>query len=528
MMKKFFALTSLLLCINAAANAQILQTTGGGRMIAPPVAVTSLTANYTMLFNTRARIESSPNTTPPNLSVVTRVMINTPTWQPKNPKLYFPCWYGDNTGAYPIEKTPSGDCTIDGATLEYPANTFTTITFGGSNSVTIPAGSGIWSDAVPVTLPANSSAIWVRSSWTVPNGSTMFGNYNMMPGNGEGASYAAAAQTALLTSTNFSTSSTSQVPGPSLFAAQGWNGTPVVIATGDSIGEGQTENEHAAGNTRGDFGYVMRGLDDAVGSARMAAANIAIPGADCGHDANAAAGYYGRRLAMLADLPNIPFTTILSEHGTNDSAVADMKTWWTFLKSSFPNTRLVQTTIPPHTTTAAQTLFDSNAAQTPFSASYTYPSGSVWVLNAALMAGTYNSYVDGVIDINPYASGNAAGAYDRWYVPPFTTTLATALSATGQVSITTNAAPNVSDSLVIDSGTSSVDGDGGNGLIVSAVSGSGPYTVTLGNGGGTNVTHSNGAGITESCTHDGLHPTQNCHIRISQAIIAAKNAGLFH
>jgi hypothetical protein len=528
-MKYLFALCLVLLLVAAPAHAQILKSSGGQLLKTSSGAI--LNANVSQLymaFNTRQRLAGSPPSMLANVSEVSRIAFNTPSWNPINPRFYFACWIGDNTGSYPIEKAPSGNCTIDGAKLETVANTtFTNITFSGSTSVTIAAGSGIWSDAVNVTLLANS-VYWTRQSVTVGSGQTFFGNYNAQTFLGEGAYFNGSPTLSLLTST-WTPIFISLIYGPSFYAAQGWDGTtPVVLATGDSIGYGLNENEHTTGNTRGDFGYIMRGLDDNASSSRYAAETFCIPGANALSDSSATAGYYGRRLAILNGLPNVPFTTLLDEHGTNDNTLADLQGWWNFLKNNLNASYIVKTTIPPHTTTAANTAFDSYTNQTPINSAYTYPSGNVWTVNAGITSGSYSSYLNTFIDLNPYASGVGTSYPDRWFVPSFTTTLA-ANASSGASSVSTNAAPNVGDCMAIDSGNASVDSDGSQyGLVVSAVTGSGPYTVALGNGGTLSANHSSGASVTEQFSKDGLHPGQCGHIAMAAAIISAKNAGKFH
>lgn len=517
-----FRFLSLLLFLALPANANVLATSTGNVVFTPLIET-----NPVMLFNTRSRIASSPNIAITNQYAASRISINTPHWGPTNPRFFFSNWYGDNTGAYPIEKTASGSLTITAATLETVSNTtFIPITFNGLTSVVIPAGSGVWSDPVTGTNLSADSQYWVRTAVQWPASGTYFGTYNTMAGASENAVSGSSDQSAYTINTGVTGASRSAVYGPLMCAGQGWDGSPVLLVTGDSIGHGLQENEFHVGNARGDFGYVMRGLDDNASSSRFSAAMINIPGSDPLNDANTAVGYFGRRIAMINGLPNVPFTSILSEAGTNNSAVAAMTGWWTFLKARWPM-RIYQTTIPPHTTTASNTAYDTYANQTPVNAAYTYPAGTVWVLNAALNAGTYNSYIDGVIDINVYASGVGGGFQDRWFVPTFTTTLA-ALCTSNAGSLSLTASPALYDSLVLDSGNSSVDSDGSAGLIASSLSGSGPYTVSLGSGliggGLTGKSHSNGAAVSENSSNDGLHPIQAGHILMSTAIINAKNS----
>jgi lysophospholipase L1-like esterase len=73
-------------------------------------------------------------------------------------QVVFPGWYLN--GSF-NETAPGADITVT-ASIEYPASTFTQITFSASTSGTIPNGGYLVSDTVSVTIPADTM-LWTRT-----------------------------------------------------------------------------------------------------------------------------------------------------------------------------------------------------------------------------------------------------------------------------------------------------------------------------------------------------------------------------
>lgn len=468
-----------------------------------------------MAFNSRTRISAPNFAARTNATVTTRLMVNTPTWAPKRPRLYFPNWCTRNDGVAPTEIAPSENLVINGATLEYTTNTFKTITFNGSTSVTIPPGTGVWSDPVAVDLAANSTC-FVRTNASLP--ALTFGPFDCAGGSGEGAIYNASVDLTKLTTTSFTTSSTSNVYGPTMCVARGWDGvTPVVGGYGNSIGWGANSNQRIGDSTsRGNFGYLAYGFDDAASSTRYAFVNLCTPGASPSNDV---AGFTYRR-AMISSLPNVPFTRILSEHGTNANGTfatmeSEMIAWWTYVKN-WLHIPIIQTTIMNRTSVSDNTGWSNYSGQSQSKAANL-------TFNTNILGSSYAAYLAGVINVNTYITDG--GNPDLWLVPSLNTTLAAGASS-GATSVSLNAAPSLYDCLVIEPGASgTIDTDGTNGLVVTAVSGSGPYTVTLNNS--LSRTHSSGAAVKAALTKDGVHPYISGHLLIKGSIIDAKNSGMF-
>lgn len=166
-----------------------------------------------------------------------------------------------------------------------------------------------------------------------------------------------------------------------------------------------------------------------------------------------------------------------------------------------------------------------DAHQVAYSVQYTYPTGAVPVFNAALLAGTYTGSsggtVNAVLDITPYlwdASGNWAGY-------SFSSTFASTVSS-GVTSISLNASPPVGATLCLGASLATVE-DGtqdDSELTVTAVSGSGPYTVTLATA--TTQAHNSGDGASSVYSNSGLHPTSYGAVAGSTAVINAKTNGV--
>lgn len=106
------------------------------------------TGTYEGLIATRGGINTSITTT--NTQVSSR-SIHISRDAITALKVAFPAWYVRDTGPQ-TEITSGSDLTIT-ASVEYPAGTFTQITFSGSATGTIPANTTLMSDYIPVAIP---------------------------------------------------------------------------------------------------------------------------------------------------------------------------------------------------------------------------------------------------------------------------------------------------------------------------------------------------------------------------------------
>ncbi len=81
-------------------------------------------------------------------------------------KISLPNWYYDYLGNN-TEKAGAGG--VFEASIEYPAGTFTRVTFAGSNQGTVAAGGDLESDFTAVSIPSGST-FWVRTFFTSGSG----------------------------------------------------------------------------------------------------------------------------------------------------------------------------------------------------------------------------------------------------------------------------------------------------------------------------------------------------------------------
>jgi hypothetical protein len=93
---------------------------------------------------------------------------------------------GGNLG---VEMAPGSTATVT-ASIEYPAGTFTQVTFGGSASGTVPDGGVLFSDFVSVTIPQGAT-FYVRQYITTAAGMVYSDNGSIDYTNGDGFKFGA-------------------------------------------------------------------------------------------------------------------------------------------------------------------------------------------------------------------------------------------------------------------------------------------------------------------------------------------------
>lgn len=76
-------------------------------------------------------------------------------------QIIWPTWYANSTG---LEQTVTLGATFT-ASVEYPAGTFTQVTFGGSASTTLVADNDKTSDTISLTIP-KGAVFWIRSFYS--------------------------------------------------------------------------------------------------------------------------------------------------------------------------------------------------------------------------------------------------------------------------------------------------------------------------------------------------------------------------
>jgi lysophospholipase L1-like esterase len=244
-----------------------------------------------------------------------------------------------NTGTG-AETSVGGAITYECA-IEYPAGTYTRVTFGGSTQGTCPAGSTLISDTVAVVIPYGSQ-FWVRqfinSAGTLHYYQTA-GLTNSGAAMGEQVEFAVSGLSSKVLGGSIA-SATAAVIYP--LAIIGNTTRPSVLGFGDSriAGQGDTFD------TSGLIGHVMR----AVGG-RYGFAQSGIPS----DRANWAVTNFTQRLKL------VPYAShIVVQYGINDlngggrtdaQTLTDLQTIWSFIAAQKRSTcKVYQCTLDPFTT----------------------------------------------------------------------------------------------------------------------------------------------------------------------------------
>jgi hypothetical protein len=309
---------------------------------------------------------------------------------------------------------------------------------------------------------------------------------------------------------------------PSFVIAQSTAGLdrPVFLVNGDSIGYGKNEFETFSTSTYLSMGFVGRGLDDDLSSRRMAYYNSCIP--SVGIEQKVRTGW-NRKLDLIKLCPNRPYTHIITEHYNNGWLIStyrdEFNLYYNLLKSESrywgDNAALIYQSRPiprPSSTNWCTTLGgqpSTNEALTDIK----------WAgFDADLVSG-YFPQIAGSIDSNRDYAFDQTTNRNKIKVNTFATTLAADYTS-GATTCSLVDAPSVNDQLIFNAASSS------GATYVRAVSGTGPFTVTIFQGvTGAKLT---GASIVGTYSGDqiGLHPATPGHTLIKNAWVDWKN-GLF-
>jgi hypothetical protein len=311
----------------------------------------------------------------------------------------------------------------------------------------------------------------------------------------------------------------SGVFAPNFAVAQGGDGRPAVLVIGDSIGFGQNEGPSLLWSlTRGVFGYIEHGLDDNTTSKRIACHNSCVPAQTPLQWTNAA--NWAGKLAAIQNVQTLcgdwPFDYIISQHGTNAVSSTPfgtmMKSYWTTVSAQLGNKPIIQVALLPCPN--ASTNFDALANEA--SGSFNGIGQNRWNFNDNIAS--YMPQIAGYIEPWKLSSYDLTTNRDKLAIQAYSSTLAAAYSGSGTISLT--AAPRVGAQLL-------VNGFPGNttaawAAIALAVTGSGPYTVTMQVDGGAFAALGAGSVVIESL-HDAaaLHPSAWAHANLYPAAIVS-------
>ena len=333
---------------------------------------------------------------------------------------------------------------------------------------------------------------------------------------------------------------------PSFVIGKGGDGRPAALLVGDSISFGTSHSNLPAYWTgRQEFGYLATGLDDKTTSKRIPYGHFGIPGQYPIYDvagsrpngwANRA--NWSKKLAaiqqVVAATGVLPFDEVLTQHITNSVPAgsvtlrAGMTAYFQMLKDEFAKPIYVVEGIANSTSTDGyQTVANQTGA-----VGCVYNSGGA---NGDLW--TYNADVggpDGLGDPTAYfrAQGLIAGSFAPWRQGSadsganrdklsimnrsYASTVASAYASGTTVTLTD--APSIGDVVNIrknDGGFFSV--------LISTVTGAGPYTCTFINLG--TIGAASAGNVVRASEHDGagLHPSPIAHYAVYRpAVIAWK------
>lgn len=150
--------------------------------------------------------------------------------------------------------------------------------------------------------------------------------------------------------------------GPDIMLAKGgWDGRPVVLGVGDSVGYGRQEVS-ASADARGNLGWLSKWLDAEGGPGRIPHLFIGCPSAQSARELAASALMRWDILDEIRDFNagRYPFTVVVNQMGTNDAntATATWKLRLTGLIARIKarlgsDMRVIQCTVPPQNGTTA-------------------------------------------------------------------------------------------------------------------------------------------------------------------------------
>lgn len=150
------------------------------------------------------------------------------------------------------------------ASIEYPAGTFTRVTFGGAASVTASDGGNIVSDQIPVSIPKGEK-FWVRLFQTAPSKAIYFTFYA-----GDGTAQFTSPATDMTMGGTVTTSASFQAATTTPVAIIGMSDDPAIGIYGDSISVGRGDTADAGVPLQGHLGRAF--------GANYAAGHVGISG----------------------------------------------------------------------------------------------------------------------------------------------------------------------------------------------------------------------------------------------------------
>ena len=449
----------------------------------------------------------------------------------RSPRFLFCNWYLGTGNAGNQEVVNGNAVTIEGVSISIAGAAPIQLTFGGANSIVQEDDSEDWTDANDIIIPANTLCC-VRTAWAIANSAL----YISAPANGlspmfkDKAEYSGSATLAAKVmaggiSATVPTGALVYALMPHAMVAKGNDGRPVGLIVGTSIAQGVGQSRFMRSKL-GELGPAGLGMTSTFGGAqRYPAANFAVSG---GYAAGITAKATGlaKRFRAFAQLPNLPFTFLYSDFGTNDQN-ATAATWKAALaacfaafKETWPTVRVIQQTMLSR---VASTDAMTTVANQTLATNWAYPAGSYWTIHSWFLS-LCDGLIDAVIDIQDTLDNvPGGGVRGKWRVDildGWATTL-TAIANVGAASVTLAAQPRPGAILAFLGGTAE-------GVIASYpyASTASPFTVPL--LAVTAQSHASASAVQEGVSPDGVHPGDRMSNYIADRKIAAeKLAGTF-
>jgi lysophospholipase L1-like esterase len=366
----------------SGASAQVTPTGGTGTGPAAPTPTLRQVATGTHVANVLAASSANVTTfsrTPHVLKSAVSAL-----------SIVLPGWYVNGQ-----TETAAASATWT-ASIEYPANTFVQVTFGGQTSGTIANGGNLVSDMMPVSIPKGAK-FWVRLFQNAPSKAIYFNYYA-----GDGTAYFTSPATdltmsaAALSSGSLSPATFASITTP--LAILGLSTDPAIGVFGDSIAVGRGDTADAGVPLQGHLGRAF-GANYAVGNMGVSGDSIApfLAG-------NA------KRMSLAQY-----FTHFAVNMGTNDitggAAAATVATNTNALVALFGGKPVALCTISPRTTSTDSWATTTNQA--------VLASESVRVTeNTRRLAGIAG--VKAIYDVNPAVESVASPESGLWKAPSYT------------------------------------------------------------------------------------------------------------
>jgi len=287
-------------------------------------------------------------------------------------------------------ETNAGSATWTAA-IEYPAGTFTRVTFGGAASVTSSSGGNIVSDQIPVSIPKGEK-FWVRLFQNAPSKAVYFTFYA-----GDGTAQFVSPASDLTMGGTATTSASFQAATTTPIAIIGMSSDPAIGIYGDSISVGRGDTADAGLPLQGHLGRAF--------GAAYAAGHVGISG----DRMSLFLGSKAKRMSLASYFTHFAVNMGINDitgGGSASAVAADTNS----IVGLFPGPVALCTLSPVSTSTDT---WNSVAAQT------TVASNAVRVTENTRRLGGISS-VKTVYDVNPSVESVASPESGLWRASAYT------------------------------------------------------------------------------------------------------------